>query len=513
MKKKEIVKSIKIIILSLILSLDVGYAFAITSTYAPLNVGSSPQSKAGGLDITAGSLRVTSSTGGFLSAGTAQFKGDTLFSTANSPISSTNPISAAYIRSLNGYSNPITPDYTFWGNTNTGMYHPTPGNILAFSTAGTERAKIDATGIFSIKNLTHAPASGTKSAICATATGQLKVCDHFTLTVQKTGTAIGLVQGQVFFVSSPTLRQGTVFVYSNSAISCGDDIDAVYTSCTGDTLDVGPFQQVDLMPVWPIENYSTTAVTWTGCDSIDVNNHCIVTLNHSRIVAANFKATCIPGTQTFPPGNSWIVPRGCSNITLEARGGGGGGAGGYNESELGYQYGGGGGGRGGYGNISSTISALGLTPGATVTVTVGAGGTVGAGASSSGGAGSPGGPGGATSFGSSFIVSGGNGGSTGYGGNSGSTTYQPDCYAAYWANGGPQSSGTGGDGGGAKVGQTCTGEIIHGGAAGVTGSKEGKAGDTGYNGYGGGGGGGGKGSAHSGGDGGHGGDGWLKITW
>lgn len=182
MNKKEVLQSVKIIILGLMLSLSAIYAFSATNppgdnVSGPLNEGSAKQSKAGDLDITAGYLRVTSATGGFISAGMAQFSNGVLFSNPVGLITAINPISAAYIQSKNGYSSQSSPDYTFWNDTDTGMFHPTPGNILGFSTAGGQRVRIDGAGAFRITNLAHAPFSGTtESLVCATATGQLQIC-------------------------------------------------------------------------------------------------------------------------------------------------------------------------------------------------------------------------------------------------------------------------------------------------------------------------------------------------
>ncbi len=52
---------------------------------------------------------------------------------------------AAYIRGLNTYSTATTPDYTWYGNDLTGIFHPAPNNI-GFTINGTEKMRIAANG-------------------------------------------------------------------------------------------------------------------------------------------------------------------------------------------------------------------------------------------------------------------------------------------------------------------------------------------------------------------------------
>ena len=106
-------------------------------------------------------------------------------------------------------------------------------------------------------------------------------------------------------------------------------------------------------------------------------------------------------------------------------GGGGGGAGSWNGSS----YGGGGGGGGAGGNFSATN--ISVTPGSTVTITVGAGGAAGSAAASAGTIGTSGGNGGSSSFGSYSIPG-------GYGGGRGSVDVGGDG----GASGGSNTTGT-----------------------------------------------------------------------
>lgn len=50
--------------------------------------------------------------------------------------------SAAYIRGLNTYSTAMTPDFTWWGNDQTGIFHPCH-ECFAISTKGLERFRVD----------------------------------------------------------------------------------------------------------------------------------------------------------------------------------------------------------------------------------------------------------------------------------------------------------------------------------------------------------------------------------
>jgi len=54
--------------------------------------------------------------------------------------------SAPSVRTTNNYSTATAPDYTWWGNDQTGIFHPTPGNIIGFTTAGVERMRINGSG-------------------------------------------------------------------------------------------------------------------------------------------------------------------------------------------------------------------------------------------------------------------------------------------------------------------------------------------------------------------------------
>ena len=63
---------------------------------------------------------------------------------------STNSItSSALIRGMNSYSTATTPDYTWYNNDQTGMFHPA-SNTIGFSIGGTERMRISSDGYVGI---------------------------------------------------------------------------------------------------------------------------------------------------------------------------------------------------------------------------------------------------------------------------------------------------------------------------------------------------------------------------
>jgi hypothetical protein len=62
-----------------------------------------------------------------------QVKGNALFSS----IATGSPTSAAYIRGNNGFSTALLPDYTWWNNDQTGLFHPAT-NVVGLTIGGTE---------------------------------------------------------------------------------------------------------------------------------------------------------------------------------------------------------------------------------------------------------------------------------------------------------------------------------------------------------------------------------------
>lgn len=236
-------------------------------------------------------------------------------------------------------------------------------------------------------------------------------------------------------------------------------------------------------------------------------------------------------SQVFTSSGSFVVPAGKTVLMATIFGGGGGGAGGggYNASTSG------GGGGGGAGSLPITMPIL-VTPGETLTITVGSGGSGGIGGGNaidgtngangdpsyilrgatilatggggtrgtgngtgSGGSGA-GGQGGFNGF--TFETTGGSGGADSTAGGSGSAGYS----GAVGGSGGTSSSANGGGGGGGGAGT---------GAGGAGGNGSGGAGSNGVNyGSGGGGGAGGQASAFAGGgNGGAGRFGNVTLVW
>jgi len=74
-----------------------------------------------------------------------QVKGNALFSS----IAIGSPTSAAYIRGNNGFSTALLPDYTWWNNDQTGLFHPVT-NVLGFTIGGTEAMRLSPIGFMGL---------------------------------------------------------------------------------------------------------------------------------------------------------------------------------------------------------------------------------------------------------------------------------------------------------------------------------------------------------------------------
>lgn len=75
-----------------------------------------------------------------------------LFSNTNG-----NPASAALIRGNSTVSGPTTPDFTWWNNDQTGLFHPAP-DVMGFTTMGAERMRISSNGCVGIGTIAPDPA-------------------------------------------------------------------------------------------------------------------------------------------------------------------------------------------------------------------------------------------------------------------------------------------------------------------------------------------------------------------
>lgn len=171
-------------------------------------------------------------------------------------------------------------------------------------------------------------------------------------------------------------------------------------------------------------------------------------------------------TQTFTSSGTFTVPAGVTSVQVEAWGGGGAG-GGVNASFLATRAGGGGAGGAYVNNTAVTV-----TPGANITVTVGAGGT--------GVSAANGGNGGTSSFGSLVTANGGAGGKVG---NSSTPNGAGGAVTTGTFNGGSGAAAASGNSGGGGGGAGSTGNGGNasgttGGAAGAGGGGAGAAGRT-----------------------------------
>ena len=268
-----------------------------------------------------------------------------------------------------------------------------------------------------------------------------------------------------------------------------------------------------------------SSLTLGGFDFI-LGSQTIASWNHTGMSGSLIQTGTIPDSalvnqppelrsQSFTSSTTWVVPSTVDFVIVEGCGGGGGGGGGGPS---------GGGGGGGGGGAPICIGFLAVTPGQTLTVSIGAGGSGGA-ANTTGGTGS------ASSFGTiTFLggepgrgasgstpgtssthllnsAEGGAGGAPAASGNFG----QPSQYSGTGASPGSNSGfGGGGGGGGNSIG------IGGGGGAGSTSAV--LAGITGLDaststGAGGGGGGGGGASGGAGAVGGSGGSGFIRVSW
>jgi hypothetical protein len=93
------------------------------------------------LKIHAGGLVSIGTTTSPISSFRLQVVGNTIFSATSNSITS-----SAFIRGRNAYSTSSLPDYTWYNDDNTGIFHPS-SSIIGFSCGGAERMRINSEGL------------------------------------------------------------------------------------------------------------------------------------------------------------------------------------------------------------------------------------------------------------------------------------------------------------------------------------------------------------------------------
>lgn len=281
---------------------------------------------------------------------------------------------------LAGNGNAGTPGLSFVNSTTSGFFSPV-ANTVAFTTNATERARFDATGNFGIGTQTPASALDVTGTINATAgvttnagsqgTPAYRFLADTSSGMYSTGSGVGISTGGV----------GRFLINSSGNIGVGTMSPSVSLDLSGRfdaiRLPAGTTAQRPGTPVNGDIRYNTTSAIFEGYQ------------------AGSWVALGpVPnGMQLFSTSGSFTVPTGVTKVkvTLVGAGGGGCNSGGMCMTANGGK------GSAGFAMVS------GLIPGATVTVTIGTGGTLSA----------SGGSGGTTSFGAHVIADGGTGATSG----------------------------------------------------------------------------------------------------
>lgn len=98
-----------------------------------------------------GASAINSSDGVYTNAA-AVFRSDSISLTKVTTFNIGNsPVSSARIRATNSFSSAITPDYTWFGNDNTGFFHPS-NNVIGITIGGSRRAIINSNGLLLSQN-------------------------------------------------------------------------------------------------------------------------------------------------------------------------------------------------------------------------------------------------------------------------------------------------------------------------------------------------------------------------
>jgi hypothetical protein len=194
-------------------SVDVsGGTTGLTTSGGPIT-GSGTITLAGTLGVANGGTGVTTSTG----------TGSVVLS--NSPTLVTPTLGAASATSIaNALGTAGAPSYTFTGDTNTGMWSPSPDDI-AFSTAGSERVRVTSAGNVGIGTATPSALLNLYSATGA-------FIDLF----GDAGTTISAVRSSTDATgANMVLRKARGTTASRTAVASGDTIGTLFFSAFGGT--------------------------------------------------------------------------------------------------------------------------------------------------------------------------------------------------------------------------------------------------------------------------------------
>lgn len=94
---------------------------------------------------------INSANGNFTNA-SAVFRPDSISLTKDTTFNTdSSPVSSARIRATQSYSSATAPDYTWFGNDQTGFYHPA-NNVVGITVGGSQRAIINTTGFLLSQN-------------------------------------------------------------------------------------------------------------------------------------------------------------------------------------------------------------------------------------------------------------------------------------------------------------------------------------------------------------------------
>lgn len=348
------------------------------------------------------------------------------------------------------------PSITTTGDTNTGIFFPA-ADTIAFGEGGAEAMRVDPNGRLGIGTTSPGSALDVKgtvrlsgatsgyvglapAAAAGSTTYTLPSADGTSgqmLSTNGSGTLSWATAGGGFSNLKAFIYQTGTYTRSGTTVTC---------TVTGHGLSSNDSVVIDFITGGALDGTYTVTVS-------DANTFTLTTAASGTITTSNMAIT----------GYNWVIPTGVTKVKATVVGGGGGSGG--TSSNAGSGGGGGGG--------SAIKIVTGLTPGNTVTATVGAGGTAGASVGGNGGAG------GTSSFGAHCSATGGSGsggasacnsssGAAGGTGSSGDLNIKGSGGGSGLAA--PILSGTGGSsifgGGGQGAGTAIAGGAYGGGASG-----------------------------------------------